>query len=146
MVAALTSCDSDASRLFGDIPKIFLEREAVMQQLLENGDASRYYDEGRSFDAEMERAAEEISGKHINGIIFEDFKIISPLALHFNKRSLRGGKIPHFTLTGDVEAAKDIVIETPSSHNHRYDVFLDGYDSEGKNMLLFVYRFCKMRV
>lgn len=131
MVAALTSCDSDASRLFGDIPKIMLERYAVMQQLQESGDADLYRDEGRRFDAEMEQAAEDISGKHINGIISEDFKIISPLALHFNKRSLRGGKIPRFTLTGDVEAAKDIVIETPSSYN-RYDVFLDGYDSEGK--------------
>lgn len=132
MVAALTSCGGGASRLFGDLPDIYIERDAAIKELREDGaDESRMQYEYKKFRKKLESAAKEISGKPVRCVKSDDFKITSPLSLSYIGESSSGY---NFSCDVGAQAAEDIVIEVPDANTEytNCSVYLLGYDSEGE--------------
>lgn len=149
-IATLSSCGNSGSStencmIFGEVPGIYADYLAQRDKISEPAQnsesdfkkASSKIDELKEQTcAKIEEAAKKFDNQPIQIEQSEDFKIVKPVSLSFKEFANSVNAV--FNVNGEVEAAKDVVIEVSEewlkSHNVEYlylPLLMVGCDEQG---------------
>lgn len=147
---ALSACSGGGSSteecmIFGEVPGVYAEyqtqrdklEEAAQQSEGDYKEASAKIEELKEqYRAKIEEAGKKLDGKPIEIAADEDFKVVKPVSLSF--KEFANSVNAMFTVDGEVEVARDIMIDVSESWLASHDVnylvmplMLIGCDDQG---------------
>lgn len=132
--AVIASCGSSSSStenclVFGEVPSIYADYQAQRDKIeAEIVDSKIEYKKGTAqidelkekYRAKIEEAGKKLDGQAIELTPVEDFKVVKPISISFKEFANNVNAV--FTVSGEVEAARDITIDVTESWLRSHDV------------------------